>query len=109
MAGMWEFPTVEVEGPGLFQDELPGELGDRLEPAEDLTTMRHGITKHRITVSVRRATCSDPGSTRGALAGGSRAARARADRHGPQARGAPRRLGIGARRFDENARGRWRG
>lgn len=62
MAGMWEFPTVEVEGPGLFQDELPGGLGDRLEPAEELTTMRHGITKHRITVSVRRATCTDPGS-----------------------------------------------
>ncbi|MEE2941278.1 MAG: A/G-specific adenine glycosylase [Planctomycetota bacterium] len=62
MAGMWEFPTVEVDGPGLFPGELPGGLGARLEPAEELTTMRHGITKHRITVSVRRATCSHQGS-----------------------------------------------
>lgn len=55
MAGMWEFPTVEVEGPGLFPDELAGALGVGLEPAEEMLVLRHGITKHRITARVRSA------------------------------------------------------
>ncbi len=62
MAGMWEFPTVEVSGPELFPRSLssdPGrDLESTLEPQEDLFTISHGITKHRIKVRVRGARCS---------------------------------------------------
>ena len=58
MAGMWEFPSVEVSGPELFPRELSGELEPTLEPQQDLFTISHGITKHRIKVRVRGARCS---------------------------------------------------
>ncbi len=55
MERMWEFPTVEVSGPGLFPGTLEGELDSGLEPDYDLTELRHGITKHRIHARVRAA------------------------------------------------------
>jgi len=55
MERMWEFPTVEVSGPGLFPETLEGELDRGLEPDYDLTELRHGITKHRIQARVRAA------------------------------------------------------
>ena len=58
MAGMWQFPTVEVSGPELFPRDLEGKLGAVLEPQGDLFTLSHGITKHRIKVRVRAAVCS---------------------------------------------------
>jgi A/G-specific adenine glycosylase len=58
MAGMWEFPTVEVDGPELFPRELRQELVSNIEPQEDLFGLSHGITKHRIKARVRAAICS---------------------------------------------------
>lgn len=57
MAGMWQFPTREVEAPGggisgLFPDSWPEGAG--LEAAADLFEIRHGITRHRIRARVRR-------------------------------------------------------
>lgn len=59
MAGMWQFPTVEVEGPGLFPKELAGTLEPALEAEHDLFSISHGITKHRIKGRVRAASCSE--------------------------------------------------
>ena len=59
MAGMWEFPTLELSGTGLFPSELPGELGPRLEPGFELFTLSHGITHHRIRIQVRAASVSN--------------------------------------------------
>lgn len=61
MAAMWEFPTVEVSGPGLFPEELEGALQVALEPAEELLTLSHGITKHRISARLRRAELAGDG------------------------------------------------
>ncbi|WP_419190552.1 A/G-specific adenine glycosylase [Saltatorellus ferox] len=59
MGGMWQFPTVEVEGPGLFPDHLASEIEPALEASHDLFSISHGITKHRIKGRVRAATCSE--------------------------------------------------
>ena len=58
MAGMWELPTVEVSGPGLFPGEVHAHLEPCLEPQGDLFAISHGITNHRIKARVRGARCS---------------------------------------------------
>lgn len=55
MAGMWEFPTVETTGSGLFPRAVEGWLGARFEPEHDLFALSHGITHHRIRARVRAA------------------------------------------------------
>lgn len=55
MGGLWEFPTVEVTGHGLFPGEVAGALGRALEPGHDLFEITHGITHHRIRARVRSA------------------------------------------------------
>lgn len=55
MGGMWQFPTVETTGSGLFPDELRAPLSSGLEPAHDLIAISHGITHHRIRARVRAA------------------------------------------------------
>lgn len=59
MAGMWQFPTVEALGPGLFPEQLPDAIEPALEAGHDLFSISHGITKHRIKGRVRAATCSE--------------------------------------------------
>ncbi len=68
MAGLWEFPTVEIAGPGLFPEELDGGLDGGLEPLHDLFSISHGITKHRIKARVRQARSSWRGAGEGAEA-----------------------------------------
>lgn len=57
MSRMWQFPTREVpfEGApprGLFPSDWP--VGARLDVADALFELRHGITRHRIRANVRR-------------------------------------------------------
>ncbi|MEM6568291.1 MAG: A/G-specific adenine glycosylase [Planctomycetota bacterium] len=59
MAGMWQFPTVETTGTGLFPDEPSGPLAWVLEPEHDLLEISHGITHHRIRARVRVARVPD--------------------------------------------------
>jgi len=44
MAGMWQLPTREVTDSALF----PARFGARLGVGDELGTLRHGITSHRI-------------------------------------------------------------
>ena len=62
MAGMWELPTrelapVDVE-PHLWPAQHPGLVGARLTVGEELASVRHGITHHRIRATVRGGSCS---------------------------------------------------
>jgi A/G-specific adenine glycosylase len=60
MGGLWQFPTVEVPPDGgalyLFPEVLDEAPGFALEPAEELFTLRHAITHHRIRLRIRAAT-----------------------------------------------------
>jgi len=55
MGGLWEFPTVETTGTGLFPELLSGPLESGLEREQDLLSIAHGITHHRIRGRVRAA------------------------------------------------------
>lgn len=55
MAGMWEFPTVELTTSGLFPPELAGAMASGVEAGAGLFSIRHGITRHRIRADVRAA------------------------------------------------------
>ena len=39
MGGLWEFPTVETTGSGLFPELLSGPLESGLEPEQDLLSI----------------------------------------------------------------------
>lgn len=60
MAGMWEFPTIEVTGPELFPRTLDPL---RFEESKPLFTIAHGITKHRIRAEVVEAAVASLDST----------------------------------------------
>ena len=68
MAGLWELPTVErpadAQSPTrLFEPRYaPPGSGGELIAGEELATIRHGITRHRIRASVREGDLSGPGS-----------------------------------------------
>jgi A/G-specific adenine glycosylase len=55
-AGLWDFPRFEVqaEQPAAFRDELTAGVerltGVRIIPGERLKTIRHGVTRFRITL-----------------------------------------------------------
>ncbi len=55
-AGLWDFPRFELqgEGPLFVRDELIEKVhqqtGVEIEPAALLTTIKHGVTKYRITL-----------------------------------------------------------
>jgi len=60
MAGLWQFPTIEVSPPGrevvyLFPAALEAPPGFALEPRRELFVLRHAITHHRIRLRVRTA------------------------------------------------------
>jgi A/G-specific adenine glycosylase len=68
MAGMWELPTREIPNARgethLWEaDFLTSALPGGCTPiGEELSTLRHAITHHRITVSLRRATLDPSGA-----------------------------------------------
>ena len=55
-AGLWDFPRFEIEseGPLFVQDELLAKVqkqtGIKIKPAALLTTIKHGVTRYRITL-----------------------------------------------------------
>jgi len=55
-AGLWDFPRfeVEAEGPLFVRDELIAKVhqqtGIQIKPAALLTTIKHGVTRYRITL-----------------------------------------------------------
>ena len=55
-AGLWDFPRfeVEAEGPLFVRDELIAKVqqqtGIQIKPAALLTTLKHGVTRYRITL-----------------------------------------------------------
>ena len=65
MGGMWQFPTIEVTGTGLFPDELAPHLAPAVEPEHDLIAFSHGITHHRIRARVRAARLAGEGAPTG--------------------------------------------
>jgi A/G-specific adenine glycosylase len=60
-AGLWDFPrfAVEAEGPLFVQDELATKVreqtGVAIEPAGLVTTLKHGVTRFRITLDCYEA------------------------------------------------------
>ena len=60
-AGMWDFPRfpLESEEPGRIGRELQRHLREQLgieaEVGRQLTTLRHGVTRFRITLSCHEA------------------------------------------------------
>lgn len=60
-AGLWDFPrfAVEAEGPLFAQDELAAKVreqtGVAIESAGLLTTLKHGVTRFRITLDCYEA------------------------------------------------------
>jgi A/G-specific adenine glycosylase len=60
-AGLWDFPrfAVDAEGPLFAQDELVtkvrAQVGVTCEPGPLLKTIKHGVTRYRITLDCYRA------------------------------------------------------
>ena len=52
-AGLWEFPNVEVAGPDASANESMATVLNSASPSpQRLTTVRHSITRYRITQEV---------------------------------------------------------
>lgn len=72
-AGLWDFPRfeIEAEGPLFATDELAtkvhAQTGVRCEPGALITTLKHGVTRFRITLA-----CYEARHTGGRLRSGSR-------------------------------------
>ena len=62
-AGLWDFPRFEIEGrrPPKLQRELAEKVreqtGIQIEPGQHLQTMKHGVTRYRITLDCYEARC----------------------------------------------------
>ena len=63
-AGLWDFPRFEIvsEGPLFVREELATKVreqtGIAIEPGNLLTTIKHGVTRYRITLDCYAATYS---------------------------------------------------
>jgi A/G-specific adenine glycosylase len=63
-AGLWDFPRFEIvsEGPLFVREELAikvrEQTGIAIEPGNLLTTIKHGVTRYRITLDCYAATFS---------------------------------------------------
>jgi len=61
-AGLWDFPRFEIEseGPLFVRDELIAKVqkqtGIEIEPSGLLKTIKHGVTRYRITLDCYEAT-----------------------------------------------------
>jgi A/G-specific adenine glycosylase len=55
LPGLWEFPTVEADGPGDAARALAARYGGRWRLGESLARVRHGITFRVIELDARRA------------------------------------------------------
>jgi A/G-specific adenine glycosylase len=61
-AGLWDFPRFEIasEGPLFVRDELAAKVreqtGITAKPGGLLTTIKHGVTRYRITLDCYTAT-----------------------------------------------------
>ncbi len=61
-AGLWDFPRFVTEPEKAKRDqhlihEVQRLTGFVVEPAEELATIKHGVTKYHITLTCRRAKC----------------------------------------------------
>jgi A/G-specific adenine glycosylase len=60
-AGLWDFPrfAIEAEGPLFIRDELAAKVraqtGIEIDPGNLLTTLKHGVTRYRITLECYEA------------------------------------------------------
>jgi A/G-specific adenine glycosylase len=72
-AGLWDFPRVELSGPGdqAAEHEVRAKVaaltGVMFDSPRMFTTLRHGVTRYRITLTCYRATCDRPGPRRADL------------------------------------------
>ena len=72
-AGLWDFPRVELSGPGdqVAEQEVRAKVaaltGVTIDSPRMLTTLRHGVTRYRITLTCYGATCRRPGPPRADL------------------------------------------
>jgi A/G-specific adenine glycosylase len=64
-AGLWDFPRLEVrcDGPAALRRELIEHVrliaGITIEPGRRLATLKHGVTRFRITLDCYEAACND--------------------------------------------------
>ncbi len=61
-AGLWDFPRTTSESFGSIASaaqHLSAEIGIDVKPSEHVTTIRHAVTKYRISLHVHRATLTD--------------------------------------------------
>ena len=61
-AGLWDFPRVPVSNPGYQQasevaDKVARQIGAPIELGQHLTTLKHGVTRYRITLSCYTGKC----------------------------------------------------
>ena len=56
LAGLWEFPAVELGGPRTLEAELGGRFGGEWSLGKELLRLRHAITTRTFSIEVRRAT-----------------------------------------------------
>ena len=55
LAGLWEFPAVELGGHRAAEAELSGRFGGQWTLGPELVRLRHAITKRTFAIEVRRA------------------------------------------------------
>jgi A/G-specific adenine glycosylase len=55
LAGLWEFPAVDLDGPRPPEALLSSAFGGRWTLGEEMTRLRHAITTRSFAIEVRRA------------------------------------------------------
>ena len=63
-ARLWEFPNVEIPERASLSDAAAQLFGARVRKLEPLTTIRHSITRYRISVEASLTTLADRGPSR---------------------------------------------
>jgi A/G-specific adenine glycosylase len=61
-AGLWDFPRTtktSLESVELAARQLSEEIGILVEPKDRVTTIRHAVTKYRISLHVHHAILTD--------------------------------------------------
>ena len=72
LAGLWEFPAVELGGPVRPEDELGERFGGLWTLGEEVVRLRHAITTRSFAIEVRRAAVRIDGGTVAEGRGGGR-------------------------------------
>jgi A/G-specific adenine glycosylase len=67
-AGLWDFPRVVAAAPEAIATAIADLIGAKVEIGEQLTTLKHGVTRFRITLKVYEGKCigrlGSPGGSR---------------------------------------------